>query len=77
MWKQFSLNASYRWVDLLPALVHTYNHRKHRTINARPVNVTPTTRLSFAANESPSPCDGLPFGEEGFWRMRSVGMPGH
>ena len=55
MWKQFSLNASYRWVDLLPALVHTYNHRKHRTINARPVDVTPTMRLSFAANEPPSP----------------------
>ena len=51
MWKQFSLNASYRWVDLLPALVRTYNHRKHRTINARPVDVTPATRLSFAANE--------------------------
>ena len=55
MWKQFSSNASYRWVDLLPALVHTYNHRKQRAINARPVDVTPTTRLSFAANEPSSP----------------------
>ena len=61
MWKQFSLNASYRWIDLLPALVHTYNHRKHRTINARPVDVTPATRLSFAANEplSPSASKGI------------------
>ena len=47
MWKQFSWNASYRWLDLLPTLVCTYNHRKHRTINARPVDVTSATRLPF------------------------------
>ena len=47
MCKQFSLNASYRWLDLLPTFVHTYSHLKHRTINARPVDVTSATRLPF------------------------------
>ena len=57
MWKQFSLNASYRWLDLLPTLVHTYNHRKHRTINARPVDVTSAIRLPFVVSSSSSSLD--------------------
>ena len=52
MWKQFSLNASYRWLDPIPTLVQTYNHRKHRTINARPVDVTSATRLPFIVYSS-------------------------
>lgn len=41
MWKQFTLNGNYRWIDLLPRLVSEYNARKHRTIGMRPVDVTP------------------------------------
>jgi len=41
MWKQFTLNGNYRWIDLLPHLVSEYNARKHRTIGMRPIDVTP------------------------------------
>lgn len=40
MWKYFSLNGSYRWIDVLPTLIDEYNRRKHRTINMRPIDVT-------------------------------------
>jgi len=40
MWKQFTLNGNYRWIDLLH-LVSEYNARKHRTIGLRPIDVTP------------------------------------
>ncbi|EFN67316.1 hypothetical protein EAG_11871, partial [Camponotus floridanus] len=39
--KMFTLNGSYKWVNALPGLVSDYNARKHRTIDMRPVNVTP------------------------------------
>ncbi|KAL6417106.1 hypothetical protein ACFW04_012976 [Cataglyphis niger] len=41
MWKYFTLNGTYKWIDVLPRLVKEYNARKHRTIGARPVDVTP------------------------------------
>ncbi|XP_036147594.1 uncharacterized protein LOC118647233 [Monomorium pharaonis] len=41
MWKKFTLNDNYKWIDLLPDLVSNYNSRKHRTIGMRPVDVTP------------------------------------
>jgi len=41
MWKQFTLNGNYRWIDLLPRLLSEYNSQRHRTIGMRPINVTP------------------------------------
>jgi hypothetical protein len=41
MWKYFTLNGSYKWIDALPNLLSKYNNRKHRTIGMRPVDVTP------------------------------------
>ena len=41
MWKMFTLNGTYKWIDALPRLVSEYNARKHRTIGMRPVDVTP------------------------------------
>ena len=41
MCKQFTHNGNYQWIDILPRLVSNYNARKHRTINMRPVDVTP------------------------------------
>ena len=41
MWKMFTLNGTYKWIDALPRLVSNYNARKHRTIGMRPVDVTP------------------------------------
>lgn len=41
MWKQFTLNGSYRWIDILPNLLKEYNYRIHRTIGMRPIDVSP------------------------------------
>ena len=41
MWKMFTLNGNYKWVDELPRLLSDYNARKHRTIGMRPAEVTP------------------------------------
>ncbi|KMQ84732.1 hypothetical protein RF55_17234 [Lasius niger] len=41
MWKMFTLNRTYKWIDALPRLVSDYNARKHQTIGMRPVDVTP------------------------------------
>lgn len=41
MWQQFSLQGSYKWLDLLPGLVKDYNDRRHRTIGMPPAKVTP------------------------------------
>ncbi|XP_077270947.1 uncharacterized protein LOC143902117 [Temnothorax americanus] len=42
MWKLFTLQGSYRWIDSLPSLLSNYNRRRHRTIGMRPADVTPT-----------------------------------
>ena len=40
MWLQFSLRGSYKWTDILPDLLATYNRSKHRTIQMKPSDVT-------------------------------------
>lgn len=40
MWKQFSLNGTYRWVDTIDQIVNEYNNRVHRTIKMKPALVT-------------------------------------
>ena len=40
IWKMFTFNDNYKWIDELPHLVSDYNARKHRTI-MRPADVTP------------------------------------
>ena len=42
MWKQFTHNGNYKWIDLLSCFVSKYNARKHRTIDMRLIDVTPT-----------------------------------
>lgn len=41
MWKEFTLNGTYKWINALPHLVAKYNSQKHRTIGMRPCDVTP------------------------------------
>lgn len=40
LFKQFSLQGSYKWIDVLPTIVKKYNNRVHRTTGMKPVNVT-------------------------------------
>lgn len=37
MWAHFTATQSHRWLEILPTLVHEYNHRKHRSIGMAPV----------------------------------------
>lgn len=39
LYKSFSLRGTYRWYDILSKITNEYNHRKHRTIGMRPVDV--------------------------------------
>jgi integrase-like protein len=39
MWKQFSLQGTYKWLDLLRTIVKRYNSRKHRTTGFKPEDV--------------------------------------
>lgn len=40
MWKEFNMQGNYKWLTLLPQIVHQYNNKIHRTINMKPVDVT-------------------------------------
>lgn len=39
MWKQFSLQGTYKWLDLLPKIVKRYNETTHRTTGFKPKDV--------------------------------------
>jgi len=49
MWKMFTLNGNYKWIDLLSRLVSNYNARKHLTIGMRSVDVTSAVAERFLA----------------------------
>ena len=40
VWKYFTHHHTLRYVDILPKLVHGYNHAYHRSIKCAPVSVT-------------------------------------
>ena len=40
MWKTFTAQGSYKWVDILPKLLREYNNTIHRTIKVKPIDVT-------------------------------------
>jgi Integrase core domain len=40
MWKQFSLQGSYKWLNMLPKIIQDYNNTKHSTIGMKPIDVT-------------------------------------
>lgn len=39
MWKEFSMQGSYKWLQLLPNIVKQYNSTKHRTTGYKPIEV--------------------------------------
>ena len=39
LWKYFTSTNSYRWLEVLPKIVQSYNHSKHRIIAMKPVDV--------------------------------------
>lgn len=47
MWRAFSEQGSYRWLELLPELVKSYNNSFHRTIGMKPVEVNISNEKSI------------------------------
>lgn len=39
MWKEFSMNGTYKWIDIIQKLVATYNKNYHQTIKMSPIHV--------------------------------------
>lgn len=39
MWKEFNMQGTYKWLDLIKNVVNAYNNRKHRTIGMKPAEV--------------------------------------
>ena len=39
IWKYFTSRNTYKWLEVLPKLVHAYNHSKHRVIAMKPADV--------------------------------------
>ena len=39
MYKYFTANNTYRWIDVLPKLIENYNNTTHRTIKMKPIDV--------------------------------------
>jgi len=39
MWKEFSMQGSYKWLNLLPSIVRDYNKTVHRTTRMKPQDV--------------------------------------
>ena len=39
LWKYFTKNSTYRYIDVLPAIVHAINNSYHRSIKRKPVDV--------------------------------------
>lgn len=40
MWREFSVNGSFKWIDILNDLLKEYNNSIHRTIKMKPAEVT-------------------------------------
>lgn len=39
MWKIFSLQGSYKWINILDGIINEYNNTTHHTIKMKPINV--------------------------------------
>ncbi|XP_023312196.1 uncharacterized protein LOC111692419 [Anoplophora glabripennis] len=45
IYKEFSARGNYRWINILPEIIKSYNNRVHRTIGMKPVDVKRSTEL--------------------------------
>lgn len=39
MWREFSFNGTYKWIDMYKDLISVYNNKPHRTIKMSPIEV--------------------------------------
>lgn len=50
MWKQFSLQGSYKWLNLLPLIVKEYNNTIHRTTGMKPSQIDRNNEKALLAS---------------------------
>lgn len=50
MWKQFSIQGSYRWLTLLPSITKDYNNTPHKTTGMKPIEVAPKDEKRLLSN---------------------------
>jgi hypothetical protein len=50
MYKYFTERNTLKWIDVIPSLVDEYNHRRHRTIGMKPVQVTTKNAVKVLRN---------------------------
>lgn len=47
MWREFSFQGNYKWLNILPKIVEKYNNKKHSTIKMKPINVNKKNEKSL------------------------------
>lgn len=50
IWKQFSMQGNYKWVDILAKITNDYNNTKHSTTGLKPVAVTKKNEKTLLKN---------------------------
>lgn len=53
MWVELNVQGSYRWIDILPSLVLSYNSTKHRSIGIAPIDVNKKNEHTIAVRLNP------------------------
>ena len=62
LWRCYAYFNNYKWVDILPDVVHSYNHTIHKTLGAAPAQITSKNSdvLFYRLYEKPPQKKGVP-----------------
>lgn len=62
LWRCFTFFNNYKWLDILPDIVHSYNHTIHKTLGVPPaeINSKNSDVLFYRLYEKPSPKNRVP-----------------
>lgn len=47
MWRKFTEQGTFKWVNILPQIIREYNHTVHSTIGVKPIDVTRDNELQI------------------------------
>ena len=63
MWRYFTARQTHRFLDVLDALLHAYNHSNHRAIGMSPASVRPSHEAQIAKRLYPRSMSSTSIGE--------------
>lgn len=55
MWKEFSFQGNYKWLELLPKIIYKYNNSIHSTTNLKPISVNKKNEKQLLASVFSNP----------------------